>query len=55
MPEDIHRERMDAIKNNTIWGQFVVNSSLRINPRITNSHEEFYELRLPKAKNMSST
>ncbi len=55
MPEDLHRERMDAIKNNTIWGQFIVNSSLRINPRIANSHEEFYELRLPKAKNMSST
>ena len=54
MPEDIHRERMDAIKNNTIWSQFVVNSSLRINPRIANSHEEFYELRLPEAKNMSS-
>lgn len=55
MPEDIHRERMEAIKNNTIWGRFVVNSSLRINPRIANSHEEFYELRLPKAKNMSSS
>ena len=55
MTKDLHRERMDAIKDHTIWGQFVVNSSLRINPRIANSHEEFYELRLPKAKNMGSS
>ena len=55
MPEDLHRERMEAIKNHTILGQFIVNSSLRINPRIANSHEEFYELKLPKAKNMSSS
>lgn len=52
MPEDLHRERMEAIKNKTIWGKFVVNSSLRVNPRIPNSHEEFYELRLPKAKDI---
>ena len=52
MPEDLHRERMEAIKNKTIWGRFVVNSSLRTNPRVPDSHEEFYELRLPKAKNM---
>ena len=55
MPEDLHRERMEAIKNKTIWGRFVVNSSLRINPRVAGSHEEFYELKLPKAKNMSSS
>ena len=55
MPEDLHRERMEAIKNKTIWGKFVVNSSLKINPRIANSHEEYYELKVPKAKNMGST
>ncbi len=55
MPEDIHRERMEAIKNKTIWGKFVVNSSLRINPRVAGSHEEFYELKLPKAKNMGQS
>ena len=36
-------------------GRFVVNSSLRINPRVAGSHEEFYELKLPKAKNMGSS
>ena len=52
MPKDLHRERMEAIKDKTIWGRFVVNSSLRTNPRVPDSHEEFYELKLPKAKNM---
>ena len=55
MPEDLHRERMEAIKNKTIWGEFVVNSSLRINPRVAGSYEEFYELKLPKAKNMGQS
>ena len=52
MPEDLHYGRMESIIEDTIWGNFVVNYSLRDNPRISMSHIEYYELRIPKNKPM---
>ena len=47
------KERMQKIINETVFGQFVKSSALRDNHIVNYAHIEYYELRLPKGRNMS--
>ena len=53
MQKEIHEERMQKIINETVFGQFVKSSALRDNHIVNYAHIEYYELRLPKGRNMS--
>lgn len=50
-----HERRMIDILDNTIWGSFVANCSLRPNHFVDNAHIEYYELRLPRNNKMSKS
>ena len=50
-----HERRMIDVLDNTIWGSFVANCSLRPNHFVDNAHIEYYELRLPRNNKMSKS
>ena len=54
MNQELHEQRMNEIVRMTVFGEFVVNYSLRPNPRIVDSYIEYNELKLPKNNSMSS-
>ena len=54
MDDGIHEQGMNEIVKRTVFGEFVVNYSLRPNPRIIDSYIEYYELRVPQNNSMSS-